>query len=149
MIEFTLTGDKELDRKFRDLPLKVEKKVLREALRPATKIILEGAKQAAPVGSGQLQKSLRVRAGKRTRKNVVTMQVVTGKEFFQGDTFYGAFEEFGHRIGSRSLGDQRAVYPGTHFIEHAYKSKAEEAKNDAIQRIAIGIEKAAEEHLGW
>lgn len=145
MITFQLTGDKELDRKFQELPAKVEKKVLREALRPAAKIILAQAKSNAPVLTGNTKESLKVRAAKRSRrtKNYVGIQVVTGKDFFQGQTFYAAFEEFGHRIGPRRLGDARKQFPGVHFIEHAYEQKADEAKALALKLIAEGIEREA------
>jgi len=145
MITFQLTGDKELDRKFQELPAKVEKKVLREALRPAAKIILAQVQADAPTRSGKTKQSFKVRAKKRSRrdKTYVGVQVVTSKALFQGPQFYVAFEDFGHRFGPRSLGDARKQYPGSHFTEHAFEKKAEDAKADAIKRIAAGIEREA------
>lgn len=144
-LTFELTGDKELDRKFAGLPARVERKILRQALRPAADMILLEAQTNMPIVSGETRESLNVRAAKRSRrnKNSVVIQVVTGQEFFKGKTFYAAMAEFGHRAGSRKLGASRKLVPGIHVIEKAFKAKAEEAKADALQRIAAGIEAEA------
>lgn len=142
-VTITLTGDKKLDRLFSSLPKKVQGKVIRPALREAAKIISAKAKTNAPVDTGLLRESLRVRAGKRTRKNVIRVLVQTEAGFYKGKTFYGAFQEFGHRQGSRKLGNARQMIEGKHYIKRAYDSTANRAKAAAQQLIINGIVREA------
>ncbi len=90
-----VTGEKAIDKKLRKLEPKIQKKVVKKALRAAVKeIILPDAKAAAPIDSGKLEKSLTVRALKRSRKGF-GFAVVT-REIKGTDTpFYGQFHEFG------------------------------------------------------
>lgn len=144
-VTFTLTGDAELDRKFKELPIKLEKKILREALRPAAKMIMESERALAPDITGTVRGSLKVRAGKRSRKtpNSVTLLVQTSAADFRGPEFYSAFLDLGHRIGSRKLGDKRRLIAGAGFMQKGLAQVAEAAKQDAIQRIKDGIEREA------
>lgn len=147
-LTFSLTGDAELDRKFRSLPLRVEKKVLREGLREGAKVVQEAAKRAAPRLTGLMKSAIRVRAAKRSRrnKNLVTIRVVLGQDFFKGETFYGAFQEFGWKAGPRKKGSARPQIEGKHFIEDAYKTAGAAAKAVAQKLIAEGIEREAAAH---
>ena len=131
---FQLTGDKQLDAFFRTFPMKVQKKVVRKPLRDGAKIINDAAKTIAPVQSGQLRRALKVRAAKRSRrnKNVVTVRPQIGEGDFKGDTFYGAFVEYGTK-----------KMAGRHYMEQAFKTKSEPAKNVVLAGIKQGIESEA------
>lgn len=138
---FQLTGHKHLDKVFQTLPVRVQKKVLRKPLRDAAKIIHAQAKANAPVRTGLLRSSLKVRAGKRSRrfKNEVRIVVVTEGGFFKGKAFYGGFVELGFRRGHRRLGKVRRKVPGQHFIKRAYDQTEQRARRVAISGIAAGI----------
>jgi hypothetical protein len=83
-----VTGDKELDKLLRGLPLKVQKKVSRQATRKAAKdIVLPDAKSRVPVDTGDLEESLIVKAIKRNRTKF-GHQVQTKDGFYSGDQFY-------------------------------------------------------------
>ena len=138
--QIALTGADELRRNLATLEPRVAKKVIRRALRAGSKIILDRAKATSPVLTGALRNSLRVRAMTRMRKSVLGMKVVTGKGFFTGETFYGAFVEFGHKIGSRKLGDQRKDVPGKHFIQEAAETMTSRVGSQVSKDIAAGIE---------
>lgn len=142
--DFRLTGDKQLDAIFAGLPMKVQKQVLRPALRSAAKIVHAAAKNNAPVKTGALRRSLKVRAGKRTRKNLVRAVVQTGASdnLFKGKTYYGAFQEFGWKSGKRGSSSRRQI-SGKHYIQAAYDSTAATAKEQALEEIKKGIEFAA------
>lgn len=100
-IDIRVFGDKELQRKLKALPLILQKKILRSAMRAGGKIVLDSAKQRVPVDTGALQASLKLRAMKRS-KNVLGVQILTGKGFFVGKQFYGAFLELGtHKLPAR------------------------------------------------
>lgn len=143
--QFTLTGDKALDRFFRTFPAKVQKKVVRKPLRDGAKIVNDAAKSDAPVRSGKLRKAYRVRAAKRSRKNkhLVTIRPQIGAGDFKGETFYGAFGEFGHRVGPRRLGNARAIVPGLHTFERAFKRVSSQAQSVTVEGIKRGIEAEA------
>jgi len=143
-VSFTLTGDKELDRKFQELPKRVEKKILREALRPAAKMIQRQAVSNFPERTGTARQSLKVRAGKRSRRtpDQVSIVVITAAGWFKGPAFYVPFVELGHKFGKRSLPNRRQI-PGIHAIKKALDQQGETAKQDAIKRIAEGIEREA------
>ena len=94
-----LIGDKRLARKFKNMEPKLQKKILRSSLRKAARPIQQAAKQNVPVQSGDLRRSIKIRAAKRSRRtrNQVGIRISTnsGDNLFQGQTFYGGFLEFG------------------------------------------------------
>lgn len=145
---FQLTGNKELDKFFRTFPMKVQKKVVRKPLRDGSKIIADAAKANAPSAGGLLRKAIKVRAAKRSRKNknLVTVRPQIGAGDFKGETFYGAFQEYGYRVGRRQMGDKRTFVEGRHYMERAFKEKSPQAKDVVISGIKRGIE--AEARLG-
>lgn len=144
-VTFTLTGDKELDRRFQSLAIKVQKKVLREGTRAAAKIVLAQAKANMPVVTGRAQASLKVRAMKRSRKrpDTVGVNVISSAGFYKGDDFYVGFVEMGHKAGPRKFGNSRKLVPGKHPIQKAYKSAGPDAQREALDVIAAGIEREA------
>ena len=141
-----LIGGKELDRKLKALPRKVAKKILRQALRAGAKIILAQAKANAPVATGQLKKSLKVRAMKRTRKGTVGFKVQTKAGDFKGDEFYGSFLEYGFRRGKRpGKGAEytREIVPAQPFMRPAFDSKKDEAVAVISKELSAKIVTAA------
>lgn len=101
-----VTGVDELDKLLKGLPLKVQKKLSREATRKAAKeIVLPDAKNRVPVDTGDLEESLSVRAIKRSRYRF-GHEVRTKDGFYSGDQFYGAFIEFGTKERVHKSGKQ-------------------------------------------
>ena len=144
LIHIELQGVEELRRKLLALEPKVARKVLRKALRAGAKIVHARAKQNIPQGgTGVFARSLKVRAMKRTRRKTIGVAVETREGWYKGEAFYGAFVEFGHKQGSRKLGDARKQIEGKHYIE-----KAAEQTKDAVTAlltttIGAGIEAEA------
>ena len=120
------TGFKELDRKLRDFEPKVAKKAVRRASREALRPVHRAAQRNAPFETGLLEQSIKVRAIKRTRK-AIGSQVTTREGFFQGETFYGAFQEFGWMTGKRGSENRRPVL-GKGFLKFAAESKRRTAQ---------------------
>lgn len=93
-----VTGDKEIDRLLKAMPLKLQKKISRQATRKAAKdVVLPNARAEVPVKTGKLAASLQVRAAK-ARKGMFGHQVETKSGAYGGeggDQFPGAFLEFG------------------------------------------------------
>jgi HK97 gp10 family phage protein len=123
---FKLNGFDGLDRALAELEPRLARKIERQGLREAAKVIQQEAVANAPEDTGTLKQSIKVRAIKR-KKGFCGVQVTTGQGFFRGETFYGAFIEFGHHVGSRKLGDARAFVPPRPFMRPAFDSKKEQA----------------------
>ena len=151
---------------------KLARKVIRQALRNGAKIINAEAvanvdKDNAPEwqDTGNLKRAIRVRAGKR-RRGYITVKSTVGKAWFKGETFYGAFREWGHKIGKRASNEMLGIrsrkrrnegekaaaaaanesraevrpYP---FMEPAYKSHGKAAAQLIEREILAGIEREA------
>lgn len=135
----TIHGAKELERKLRALPLKVENKIARKALREGARPILAEAKQQVPVKSGLLRRKLTIRAGKRSRKHGPRIVVQTSEGLFKGEAFYGGFVHFGHRIGPRRLGPSRKLVPANEFLKRAAEKSKDQAGRIVVQQVEAGI----------
>ncbi|MGE0193556.1 MAG: HK97-gp10 family putative phage morphogenesis protein [Planctomycetota bacterium] len=66
----TFAGDKELEAAFNALALGAQKKVFRPALRAGGKVILAAIKARVPRKTGNLRKSIKLRASRRSRKRI-------------------------------------------------------------------------------
>lgn len=92
--QFEIKGAAELQRKLGQLPVKLEKNILRGALRAGAKVIEREAKARVPVKSGLLRDSIRVSV--RARRGTVTAQVKAGGRR-KGQAFYAWMVEHGTR----------------------------------------------------
>ena len=95
-VTIAITGDKELNRKLKKLG-KDSKKAVKKATKPALKPVMEESRNLAPVKTGALRRSIKVRALKRSRVWVgsrVTTALGKGQ-----NQFYGAFQEYGTKRG--------------------------------------------------
>lgn len=144
-----LVGDRELIRKLRHLETVVARKAIRKGLRAGAKIITAEARRQAPVGeSRKLRRAIKTRAAKRSRRYIgVVTQLGAGD--FMGETFYGAFQEFGWHIGKRRGGKKtrrqargRRFRKGVHFIERAAMTHGGKAGFIATATIKREIEAA-------
>lgn len=122
-------GLKELEEALAELSPKVMQEVEKTTLREIAKPVLADVKSNAPKGATlRLSESFKIRAMRR-KKGRVGVQIITSKGWFQGETFYAAFQEFGWRVGKRKTVhrreaketfDKRRQIPGKHFVEKAY-----------------------------
>ena len=133
-----LTGHQALDRKFGELPGAVQKRVLRDALRPAAKTILAAIQRLTRRVSGRTARSYTVRAGKRSRRfpNRVSFVVITSADRFAGERYYVPFAVLGHRAG-------RSRVPGSRVPQRALEQAGPQARAEAIRLIAAGIQREA------
>jgi HK97 gp10 family phage protein len=99
--EINIKGGKELQELLNTLPVKLERSILRGAMRAGAKVILDEAKNNVPVQSGDLRDSLRISTNARRGK--VTASVRSGNK----KVFYSNFVEYGtaaHSITAKSGG---------------------------------------------
>lgn len=150
-----LTGARELDLALRNLDRKIARKLVRQALRAGAKIIRDEAQQNAPVLSGQLKKSIKVRAAKSRRRGVIRLQVQTADGDYAGDEFYASFIEYGFmKQETRRLEDGSLIslkrgsgtptyFPPRPFMRPAFESKKHEAARLVETTLRESIEREA------
>lgn len=123
-------GSRKLKRVMEGLPKKIQSKILRTGLRKAIKLVADRVRTLVPRDTGQLRKSIKVRAGKRKR-NRISITAQTGEGFFKGKTYYGGFQEYGTEKMQaepflRPAFDQRER-PAAEILETEIKKLAKEA----------------------
>ncbi|AGA28721.1 HK97-gp10 family putative phage morphogenesis protein [Singulisphaera acidiphila] len=131
-IKFKVSGIKEIQRAFRELPDKLAKKVIRQALRKGLVPIRDTAKTDAPRKTGLMAAAIKIRAATKRKRGVISLDVRIGDHNFKGATFYGGFQEF----GTKNM-------EGQHFMENAFRAKAPEAVATIMDLVAKGIEREA------
>lgn len=105
---FDVKQSQELLRQLNNLKGRIRNKILREeSERAANRHLILQAANATPFKTGELLKSLKVRKMKRSRRGI-GVRIGYGDEDFKGDTFYGAFLEYGWRSGKRTAEQLRA-----------------------------------------
>lgn len=87
----TIRGGRELAQFLQQLPVKVEKNIMRAALRAGAAVLREAARNNVPVDDGLLRKSVRVSTN--SKHGVVTATVKAGDK----KAFYAHMVEYGTR----------------------------------------------------
>lgn len=104
-----LQGGDELERRLRSLPKKIQQQVALDALQKGAKVMERFVRRETPKRSGRLRRAIDVTAtrGKRGRVQF-SVRNWSGHENFE-DSYYGAFVEFGHKVGSRKLRRKKKI----------------------------------------
>jgi HK97 gp10 family phage protein len=129
-----ITGVKEIDAKLKTLEQRVQKKVLRQAMRSGMKLVLADAKSRVPVLSGLTKQNLKLRAMKRSRSKQGLLVQVKSAEGLTKTTkagqkfFYPAVVEF---------------MPGHAFMRPAFDSKGPQARDTTMRELLDGTLKEA------
>lgn len=144
-VTVVLTGDKKVNRMLREISGTQGKSVIRKAARAGIKVVLPAAKRYAPSRTGLLRRNIKVRTLRRSRTRVGA-RITIGAESFQGKTFYGAFQEWGWRVGKRQGLTKAALatrpkVPGKFFLKRAADSK----RNSALIVYHAAIKRGVEE----
>jgi len=142
-VKVVVTGRKDIDRRLHAFPLKLQKKVIRQAMRAGMKLMAEHVRQLAPVLTGTLRDNVVVRAGfkSRTRRGTITMDAridandetkrtsaKTGKT-----VFYPAIVEYGVKGRGIRAND---------FMLRAFRRFGDAARRLTIRLIRQGIDRA-------
>lgn len=130
MATITIKGADEIQRLLSELEPKLQRKVIRQALRKAAKPIQSAAKADAPTKTGRLRKAIKIRAAKR-KKGTIGINVAIADRDFTGAKFYGAFENYGT---SRGIEQRR-------FMNRAADSEGPRSAESAQLEIAAGIDR--------
>lgn len=155
--DFEIKGGAELQRALKELPVKLERVVLRGALRAgAVEIQREAKALAAPSAkTGKLLESIRISGGVKRGGYVYSQVKVGGVK--KGDAFYAHMVEFGtkpHEIKPKSapslfiagLLRSTVKHPGARakpFMRPAFDNKVEDATKAVGKYIAERLAKLA------
>jgi HK97 gp10 family phage protein len=125
---FTLTGVKEIQRAYRELPKRFANKVIRQAIRKALKPMAARVKELTPRKTGALAAATKVRARPKRKRGQIALDVMQGEGSFKGNTFYGGFQNFGTK-----------KMTGKHFFERAFDETKDAASAQVSTEISDGI----------
>lgn len=142
MANIRVTGAKELQAAFKNLDTATTGRIVRKVMREGAKVIQRESVALAPRKSGLVARSIKVRAGFR-KKGTFRYQVIIGAQNFQGDSFYGAFLNFGHKIGKRGSSKPRKQVAGSEWLNRAFHNKAPQLARQLPVMLWDGIAKEA------
>lgn len=126
MAQKIVTGDKALDKALEKLPLAMQKKPIRKGTRKVAKAVLVLAKQGAPIDSGELEDTLKVRAAKFPRRSGKFGHTIIAGE--ASDEPYWVFVEFGTVDRTTGTGAGRGSVEADPFLRPALYDSAPIAK---------------------
>lgn len=148
MTDIAIEGGKELAKLLKELPSRIEKKIMRAAMRQGANVIMKQARQNAPVDSGDLRKS--IRTSTRARKGNVEASVKAGNK----KAYYSHMVEFGtavHGISGRNgkmlkftlptgqtIFTKRVLHLGARarpFMRPAFDARNKDAISKVVQEI--------------
>lgn len=154
-VRFKVDGLAELGTALKELPGKVQRKVLRKAIKPAAAILEREVVTQAPRETGALASRVKVKVSYSTKRSRISATIGTTSRDFQGDGYYDAFVQFGHKVGSRrkygishkrgakSSTDLRRKVEGNPFAARAFETKKDAALASFTNDLAAGIEAEA------
>ena len=138
-MKIQIDGIKEAVGNIDALEKKMRNSIIRKGLRAGGKVWRDAARGEAPSQTGKLKRSIKVRAGTR-KKDSISITVGMGAKDYVGNSFYGAFIEYGFHIGKRSLGDARKFQPANPFMKRAFDQSNQAASDTAIETMKSEIE---------
>lgn len=142
LISMSLTGSEAAAKLFDELPDKIRKKAIRQALRVSAKKVAADARRLAPHLTGELEGSIKVRTAKgksggRLPKGQVGISVSTSRtdNMFAGKAFYGGFIEYGTTQRETKAGKNRGSIDANPFLRPALWDNASEVRRQFRQHI--------------
>jgi len=146
MIDISILGDKQTARRLHRLVSKVQKRVVGKALRAGGKPVLAATKAKAPVDTGRLKGSLKLRTARlsrrRKRQGEFGMEVRTGTREELGlapdaTGYYPISQEYGWKLRGGGAA------PARPYMRPAADERRREALGIIGREIASGVKREA------
>lgn len=163
-LEFQVTGLDELRRRLNELPGKLQRRVLKDAVKDAAQLIQKAAQEKAPVAAeiifrqairktgkragskyrsrilpGTLKKSITVRQNRKAARRQIIFQIGPSKR-----AFYGQFVERGHVLRRKAKGEVVGHVPAMPFMRPAIEENAQKAIDVMRRRLSVGLDQVVE-----
>ncbi len=159
----TITGLAELNNRLKELPVKLQKTIIRKSLGAsgAAGVIKKAAIANAPVRTGRLKAAAIVKFLRDKSNDTQSAYIVTfrrgkraqrvGKKALNRDAFYASWVEFGHRIvprrrrggkGRRRGAAATGSVPGRHFLARAFATAGRQALDVFESKLRAGFDAA-------
>jgi HK97 gp10 family phage protein len=139
-VRIFITGIKRIDKRLKLLPMKLQKKIIRQAIRDGLKIVRAEMEMQVPVDTGLTKENIEIKAFKKRKTGRVGMNVQisgkaaglvkhtkAGKRFF-----YPAVVEYGSKN-----------HPPNPFGRRTFTGAGPAARDLTMQKILDGIEREA------
>lgn len=163
-IDISVFGDKQLQKDLNAIGIKAGKKVVRSALRKEAKVVSNNASAKAPVDTGDLRDSIKVRASTNKRRGQFGVEVAPGTRAELGidpkdEYYYPAANEFGRNAGTgrravmqrtrrkarQKLAGKRTtnkIVPARPFLRPAFDERKDVALKNIMASITAEVTKA-------
>lgn len=128
-----VTGIKQIDRKLRTLEPRVQKKVVRQAIRKGLKLIQSDVKANAPVKYGITKANVQTRAVKKRQRGNIEIEVKIGGN---DDRLYKIQAD-----GTKVFYPAIVEYKHDPFMRRSFDNKGEAARQVTLQALMQGIMK--------
>jgi len=127
-----ITGIKDIDRRLRTLEPRIQKKVVRQAMRRGMKLMADAVRSRVPIYTGLSRKAVKVRAVKKRKRSSIMIEVALSSKIMgtvkpspKGAVFYPAVVEY-------------KKHP---FMRPAFQAKGEATRQYIINDLRFGIER--------
>lgn len=126
MASFELKNTKQLMRLLKTVDSKIAKKIMRQAVRAGSKLILDEVRATVPRDTGALRKALKIKTF-RSRK-AIRMLVGSAEKDFTGKHYYGSFIEYG-----------TSKMPAKPYLRPAFDRKENAAAMAITEKVRSGL----------
>ena len=151
MANVQMTGMVELAETLKEFPVKLEVQVMASALRGGAKVVQAQAVQNAPVDSGDLRDSIRIRRRTNKRTGFLNLHVVAGNK----KAWYAHIIEFGAKAHEIRVSKKKSMllsgilrevvqHPGVRpsgFMRRAFDQTASGAVEEVARLTKKGVER--------
>ena len=138
-MEIEITGLEKAIEGLKKLDEKMQGTIFKAATKAGAKVILAVAETNAPKRSGFMASMIKIRSSSRPSKGIFRSSVGVGEKDWTGPAFYASFILFGHKVGSRKLGDNRKSVAANEFLRKSAKQVGEQAAQAMIEVMQKGI----------
>lgn len=129
-----ITGIKDVDKRLKRLEPKIQKKVIRQAMRGGLKTLAALLRSEAPVDTGATKAGIKVRAVKSRRRGTIAMEV--------------RIQESPETKRTSGKTGETVWYPAilehlTHWMARVFDNHGERVRQETLDRLRKGIEDEA------
>lgn len=128
-----VTGLKAVDRRLRTLPIKVQKRVVRQSMRAGLRMMAKSVKGETPVLTGATRLAVKVRAVARRKRDVIEYEVRVLAE--------GSLKKTSAKTGKTVFYPAIVEYKFDPFMARAFARDGDAARDATIRALKAGLDR--------